>query len=88
LGLSMSWLDLDKLKKSLGRVWNVTHVKYFNASKKAKEEEKEILCRVFLFASSGCNLVPLPSNPWGKIDMDYKKAINWFLPFEKLQNRP
>jgi hypothetical protein len=82
------WLDPDKPKIFLGRIWNVIHVKYFNAGKKAKKEERETLCRVFLFASSGCNLSPLPPNPWRKVDMGYQDAIKWFLPLDKLQDEP
>ena len=82
------WLNPSQPKRFLGRVWNVIHVKYFNAGKKARKEERETFCRVFLFASSGCNLVPFLPNPWRRVNMNYEEAIRWFLPLNKLGSTP
>lgn len=80
------WLDPQKGKELLGRIWNVIHAKYVNAGKKSKKQDKEVLCKVFLFASSGCNITPILLGPWRKIDMDYRAAIRWFLPLDQLQD--
>lgn len=82
------WLDPQEGKELLGRIWNVIHAKYVNAGKKSKKADKEVLCKVFLFASSGCNITPILLGPWRKIDMDYKEAIKWFLPLDQLQDQP
>lgn len=79
------WLNPRKQKKFLGRVWNVINVKYENAGKKAKNEEKERLCRVLLFASSGCNLTSIPLKPWRQTEMNHEDVVKWFLPLHQMQ---
>ena len=82
------WLDPTRPKHFLGRIWNVIHVNFFNAGKKARKEERETLCRVFLFASSGCNMVPFEPTPWRNAGMNYEDAVRWFLPIHKLGHTP